>query len=70
MARNATLVDMQWGLPGVFLRNPVRDAVNGPLWTLQPEVQMYGSLLLLGIIAGGRRRGALASSRGGWSVPE
>jgi peptidoglycan/LPS O-acetylase OafA/YrhL len=52
VARNATLVDIQWGLPGVFLGNPVGEAVNGPLWTLQPEVQMYGSLLLLGIVAG------------------
>jgi len=51
VARNLTLTDFQWGLPGVFTRNPVRNAVNGSLWTLQPEVQMYGLLLLLGIIA-------------------
>jgi peptidoglycan/LPS O-acetylase OafA/YrhL len=51
VARNLTLADFQWGLPGVFTRNPVRDAVNGSLWTLQPEVQMYGLLLLLGVIA-------------------
>ena len=47
----STLVDLQWGLPGVFPHNHVGDAVNGPLWTLRPEVQMYGSLLLLGIVA-------------------
>ena len=51
VARNLTLADFQWGLPGVFTRNPVRDAVNGSLWTLQPEVEMYGLLLLLGVIA-------------------
>jgi peptidoglycan/LPS O-acetylase OafA/YrhL len=51
VARNLSLVDFQWGLPGVFTRNPVRDAVNGSLWTLQPEVQMYGLLLLMGVIA-------------------
>jgi peptidoglycan/LPS O-acetylase OafA/YrhL len=51
VARNLTLLDFQWGLPGVFLANPVQEAVNGPLWTLQPEVEMYGFLLLLGVIA-------------------
>ena len=51
VARNLTLVDLQWSLPGVFVRNPVGDAVNGPLWTLRPEVQMYSCLLLLGLIA-------------------
>jgi peptidoglycan/LPS O-acetylase OafA/YrhL len=51
VARNLALADYQWGLPGVFTSNPVRDAVNGSLWTLQPEVQMYGLLLLLGVIA-------------------
>jgi peptidoglycan/LPS O-acetylase OafA/YrhL len=51
VARNLTLADFQWGLPGVFTRNPFRDAVNGSLWTLQPEVEMYGLLLLLGVIA-------------------
>ena len=51
VARNLTLIDLQWELPGVFLHNPVGNAVNGPLWTLRPEVQMYGFLLLLGIIA-------------------
>jgi peptidoglycan/LPS O-acetylase OafA/YrhL len=57
VVRNLTLADSQWGLPGVFARNPVGDAVNGSLWTLQPEVLMYGLLLLLGAIAaaGGTR---------------
>lgn len=79
VARNLTLADFQWGLPGVFTRNPVRDAVNGSLWTLQPEVQMYGLLLLLGVIAaaGGtwlsRRRallvgvGMVAAITWGWA---
>jgi len=51
VARNLALVNFQWGLPGVFTRNPVPDAINGSLWTLKPEVQMYGLLLLLGVIA-------------------
>ena len=57
VVRNLTLADFQWGLPGVFARNPAGDAVNGSLWTLQPEVLMYGLLLLLGAIAaaGGTR---------------
>lgn len=49
--RNLTLIDLQWGLPGVFLHNPGGAAVNGSLWTLRPEVQIYGFLLLLGIVA-------------------
>jgi peptidoglycan/LPS O-acetylase OafA/YrhL len=80
VARNVTFVDFQWGLPGVFLANPLREAVNGPLWTLQPEVQMYGSLLLLGVIAWGggprlsRHRavfvgtGMLAAIAWGWAI--
>jgi peptidoglycan/LPS O-acetylase OafA/YrhL len=79
VARNLTLADFQWGLPGVFTSNPVPDAVNGSLWTLQPEVQMYGLLLLLGVIAatGGawlsRRRailvgvGMVAAITWGWA---
>jgi peptidoglycan/LPS O-acetylase OafA/YrhL len=51
VARNLSLADFQWGLPGVFTSNTVRDAVNGSLWTLQPELLMYGLLLLLGVIA-------------------
>jgi peptidoglycan/LPS O-acetylase OafA/YrhL len=80
VTRNLSLADFQWGLPGVFTRNPVRDAVNGSLWTLQPEVQMYGLLLLLGVIAaaGGARLsrqrailvgiGMLAAIAWGWAM--
>ena len=51
ISRNLTLYDIQWTLPGVFARNHVGDAVNGSLWSLWPEVQMYAYLLLLGLIA-------------------
>ena len=48
---NLMLRDMQWTLPGVFTRNHVGNAVNGSLWSLWPEVQMYAWLLLLGVVA-------------------
>ncbi len=52
----ASLLDLQYFLPGVFAENP-RAAVNGSLWTLPVELKMY---LFVGIagIAGllGRRR--------------
>lgn len=53
VGRNANLVidDPQWGLPGVFLHNKHPEAVNGSLWSLWPEIRMYGILLSLGIAA-------------------
>ncbi len=51
LVSNLTLVRMQWDLPGVFVRNPVAGAVNGSLWTLWPEVQMYLLVFLLGLLA-------------------
>jgi len=40
--------DLRWTLPGVFADNPIKDAVNGSLWTLPYEVELYGLLLLAG----------------------
>ena len=54
--RNIVLQHQQFELPGVFSRNAVPSAVNGSLWSLWPEVQMYGWLLLLGGIAALRWR--------------
>lgn len=50
VGRNANLLvnDPQWGLPGVFLDNKHPVAVNGSLWSLWPEIRMYGILLALG----------------------
>ncbi|HEY2862469.1 MAG TPA: acyltransferase [Casimicrobiaceae bacterium] len=75
ISRNLTLYDIQWTLPGVFARNHVGDAVNGSLWSLWPEVQMYAYLLLLGLIAQVRPShaatvvgvGMIAALGAGWS---
>src|SRR5262249_40427148 len=47
---NLLVVDPQWGLPGLFATSKHRFAVNGSLWSLWPEIQMYEYLLLLGVI--------------------
>ena len=42
----ATLVTgIGWTLPGVFHYNPMKDAVNGSLWTMPYELYMYGIVL-------------------------
>ncbi|MES2582514.1 MAG: acyltransferase [Pseudomonadota bacterium] len=42
----ATLVTgVSWTLPGVFHSNPMKDAVNGSLWTMPYELYMYGIVL-------------------------
>ncbi|MFI4951860.1 MAG: acyltransferase family protein [Burkholderiales bacterium] len=60
ISRNLALHNMQWSLPGVFARNHVGNAVNGSLWSLWPEVQMYAWLLLLGAVARLRQSHAAA----------
>lgn len=41
---------LRWELPGVFESNPWPRVVNGSLWTLPAEMQMYGWLALLGVL--------------------
>ncbi|NDU95277.1 acyltransferase family protein [Spirosoma terrae] len=42
---------VEGGLPGVFQHNPYKTIVNGSLWTLPWEVNMYGVLLAIGIVS-------------------
>jgi peptidoglycan/LPS O-acetylase OafA/YrhL len=41
---------LRWELPGVFESNPLPRIVNGSLWTLPAEMQMYFWLGLLGLL--------------------
>lgn len=40
---------IQYNLPGVFAANPVKDTVNGSIWTLRFEFAMYFVLAFLGM---------------------
>lgn len=50
VVNNITLTTPEWGLPGVFVTNPWRNAVNGSLWSLFTEVRLYLLVGLLGVI--------------------
>lgn len=43
-----------WKLPGVFHFNPIKDAVNGSLWTMPYEIYMYGILAAVWLVLGAR----------------
>lgn len=47
-------------LPGVFQNIPFAPAVNGSIWTLPLELQMYGWVVLLGLAGALARRRAFA----------
>lgn len=51
--RNATCWPwkLAYGLPGVFANLPVRGVVNGSLWSLPFELDMYAALALAGLLA-------------------
>jgi peptidoglycan/LPS O-acetylase OafA/YrhL len=51
---NATLMKVNYVLPGVFASNPYPDAVNGSLWTLPIEVACYVGAAILFTLAGKR----------------
>ncbi len=47
---NMTFDQLAWTLPGVFTDNPLKDIVNGCLWTLPAEVRMYLYVAALGVL--------------------
>ncbi|MCF7974182.1 MAG: acyltransferase [Phycisphaerae bacterium] len=48
LIKNTLLVlGLEYTLPGVFANIPLKDAVNGSLWTLPHEVEMYGLLAII-----------------------
>lgn len=57
---NASLLSLQWSLPGVFSNHALPNVVNGSLWTLPTEFKMYVFLFCAGIaIWLARTKGAL-----------
>jgi peptidoglycan/LPS O-acetylase OafA/YrhL len=53
LVKNTSLFSgIAFGLPGVFESNPFKYVVNGSLWTLTAEVQMYAILAFLWVITG------------------
>jgi peptidoglycan/LPS O-acetylase OafA/YrhL len=57
--KSVFLYPMSFSLPGVFTGNPLKDNVNGSLWTLPMEVFMYAALVLMSLIAQRLRAAAL-----------
>lgn len=47
---NVSLTDIQYKLPGVFAHNRYADVVNGSLWTIPGEMQMYFYVAALGVL--------------------
>lgn len=58
VANNTFVVVRQWSVGGVLTGLPYEGSINGPLWSLFPELCCYGMILFLGVT------GALQRSRG------
>lgn len=60
LLQNAVLLrGIEFHLPGVFASDPLKSVVNGSLWSLQPEIEMYMLLLGLWVLAVLARRQVL-----------
>jgi peptidoglycan/LPS O-acetylase OafA/YrhL len=60
IARNLTLISVQYELPGVFQQNPFT-GVEGSIWTLIHEVACYVGLFMIGVLGLLRRKAVMAA---------
>ena len=57
--KTATAFQINYGLPGLFVANPLPHVVNGSLWSIAYEVRFYVFLMLLGVLPGAMRHKSL-----------
>ena len=50
LIHNAMAYPIEFNLPGVFEHNPLKSGVNGSLWTLPLEIQMYIVVAAFGLL--------------------
>ena len=67
VARNATAIDINYDLPGLF-KDHASSAVNGSLWSLRYEMLCYAMLALAGLLGFTRRSWPIGVATGACAI--